>query len=169
VPIALGLARTLCELHGRGVMHVDIAPANVVMSSGRAPCLVDFALASRLGEPQSPSAPAGEIAGMLPYLAPEQTGLVERPVDQRADLYALGATLYELATGEPPFGSGDPLLLTHDHLARAPVPPVQRNPGVPTLLSEIILHLLEKEPDERYQTAQGLISDLERVRQQAQI
>ncbi|HUL26655.1 MAG TPA: AAA family ATPase, partial [Streptosporangiaceae bacterium] len=106
--------------------------------------------------------PHSEIAGTLAYLAPEQTGRTGRPVDQRADLYALGATLYELATGGPPFGSGDPLRLTHDLLARVPVPPAQVNPAVPGLLSAIIMHLLEKEPDNRYQTAQGVLYDLER-------
>ena len=96
-----------------------------------------------------------------------QTGRTGRPVDQRADLYALGATLYELATGEPPFGAGDPLRLIHDHLARVPVPPAEVNQAVPALLSEIIMHLLEKEPDNRYQTADGLIYDLERLRRRA--
>ena len=72
-----------------------------------------------------------QIVGTLAYLAPEQTGRTSRPVDQRADLYALGATLYELATGEPPFGSGDPLRLVHDHLARVPVPPAEVNPAIP--------------------------------------
>ena len=85
-------------------------------------------------------------------------------MDQRADLYALGAVLYELATGEPPFGTGDPLRLIHDHLARVPVPPAEANPAVPAPLSEVIMHLLEKEPDNRYQTADGLIYDLERLR-----
>ena len=105
--------------------------------------------------------------GTLAYLAPEQTGRTGRSVDQRADLYALGATLYELATGAPPFGSGDPLRLIHDHLARVPVPPAQVNPAVPEPLSAIIMHLLEKEPDNRYQTAEGVVHDLERLRDAA--
>ncbi|MDT7586422.1 MAG: hypothetical protein QOE32_3972, partial [Pseudonocardiales bacterium] len=104
-----------------------------------------------------------QIVGTLAYLAPEQTGRTGRSVDQRADLYALGATLYELATGAPPFGSGDPLRLVHAHLARVPVPPAEVNPAVPESLSAIILHLLEKEPDHRYQSADGLVYDLERV------
>ena len=90
------------------------------------------------------------------------SGGANRPT--RADLYALGATLYELATGEPPFGSGDALRLIHDHLARVPEPPAARGRGVPVPLSEIIMHLLEKEPDNRYQTADGLLHDLERLR-----
>ncbi|HSK97768.1 MAG TPA: AAA family ATPase, partial [Euzebyales bacterium] len=102
--------------------------------------------------------------GAVPYLAPEQTGRTGRPVDQRADLYALGATLYELATGEPPFGSGDPLRLTHDHLARVPVAPADANPALPGPVSEIVMHLLEKEPDSRYQSAEGVLYDLERLR-----
>ncbi|MBV8179018.1 MAG: AAA family ATPase, partial [Mycobacterium sp.] len=85
-------------------------------------------------------------------------------MDQRADLYALGATLHELATGAPPFGSGDPLRLTHDHLARRPVAPVDVNPAVPEPVSKIILHLLEKEPDDRYQSADGLVYDLRQWR-----
>ncbi|WIX76776.1 AAA family ATPase [Amycolatopsis carbonis] len=113
---------------------------------------------------RSPGRRPGEIVGTLAYLAPEQTGRTGRAVDQRSDLYAVGATLYELATGAPPFGSGDPLRLVHDHLARVPAPPVEVNPALPAPLSAIILHLLEKEPDNRYQTAEGVIHDLERLR-----
>ncbi len=162
--LGLGLARAMAGMHRAGVMHRDISPANVVISGGGAPCLVDFALATSLAEIRPGFTPHSEIVGTLAYLAPEQTGRTGRPVDQRADLYALGATLYELATSGPPFGTGDPLRLTHDHLARVPVPPAQVNPAVPGPLSAIILHLLEKEPDNRYQTADGVLYDLERLR-----
>ena len=162
--LGLGLARAVAGMHRAGVMHRDITPANIVISRDGAPCLVDFALATSLAEIRPGFTPHSEIAGTLAYLAPEQTGRTGRPVDQRADLYALGATLYELATGGPPFGTGDPLRLTHDHLARVPMPPAQVNPAVPGPLSAIILHLLEKEPDNRYQTAEGVLYDLEWLR-----
>ena len=144
-------------MHRRGVMHRDITPANIVLSGDGVPCLVDFALAMSLAEIRPEFTHHAEIVGTLAYLAPEQTGRTGRPVDQRADLYALGAMLYELATGEPPFGTGDPLRLIHDHLARVPVPPAAGEPAIPAALSEIIMHLLEKEPDHRYQTADGVV------------
>ena len=162
--VAVGLAAAVAGMHARGVIHRDITPANVVFSSDGVPCLVDFALATPLAEIRPEFTHLARIAGTLAYLAPEQTGRTGRPVDHRADLYALGATLYELATGQPPFGTGDPLRLTHDHLARIPVPPARRNPAIPAALSQVIMHLLEKEPDHRYQTADGVVHDLERVR-----
>ncbi|GAA5114802.1 AAA family ATPase [Pseudonocardia adelaidensis] len=164
IRLGLGLARAVAAMHRRGVMHRDITPANIVLSLDGTPCLVDFALATSIAELRPEFTPRSQIVGTLAYLAPEQTGRTGRPVDQRADLYALGATLYELATGAPPFGSDDPLRLTHDHLARVPVPPADVEPAVPAPLSEIIMHLLEKEPDNRYQTAEGLVYDLERLR-----
>src|SRR5690348_9903946 len=145
-------------------MHRDITPANIVLSPDGAPCLVDFALATSFAEIRPEFTHHSEITGTLAYLAPESTGRTGRPVDQRADLYALGAVLYELATGEPPFGTGDPLGLVHDHLARVPVRPAQVNPAIPGPLSAIIMHLLEKEPDHRYQAADGVSYDLERLR-----
>jgi signal transduction histidine kinase len=164
IPLALGLARAVAGMHRQGVMHQDICPPNILVSRDGTPCLVDFALATSFAEIRPEFTHHSEIVGTLAYLAPEQTGRTGRAVDQRADLYALGATLYELATGDPPFGCGDPLRLTHDHLARVPVPPAKVNPAVPEPLSAIVLHLLEKEPDNRYQTANGVVYDLERVR-----
>jgi signal transduction histidine kinase len=163
VGMAVELARAVAGMHGREVIHRDITPANVVRAPDGRLCLVDFALATSLAEIRPEFTHHAEIVGTLAYLAPEQTGRTARAVDQRADLYALGATLYELATGKPPFGVGDPLRLTHDHLARVPVPPARLNPALPVQLSDIVMHLLEKEPDNRYQTADGLLHDLQRV------
>ena len=163
IALALKLARAVAGMHGRGVIHRDISPANIVVADNATPCLVDFGLATSAAQIRPEFTHPTEIVGTIAYLAPEQTGRTGRSVDQRADLYALGATLYELATGGPPFGTGDLLQLTHDHLARVPVPPAQMNPSIPKALSAIVMHLLEKEPDNRYQSAEGLIYDLERL------
>ncbi|TCJ38090.1 diguanylate cyclase domain-containing protein [Parafrankia sp. BMG5.11] len=161
VELAGSLARAVAGLHRRGVVHRDINPANIVVSGDRkAPFLIDFLLATTFTAVQPGFVHHNEVVGTLPYLAPEQTGRTGRSVDQRTDLYGLGATLYELATGAPPFGAGDPLRMLHDHLARVPVPPSEVNPAVPEALSAIIMHLLEKEPDDRYQSAEGLVHDL---------
>jgi len=164
IRLAVPLARAVAAMHSREVIHRDITPANIVLSADGAPSLVDFALATSLPEIRPEFTQHSEIVGTLAYLAPEQTGRTGRPVDQRADLYVLGATLYELATGEPPFGAGPASRLLHDHLARLPVPPAAAGPDVPEPLSAIIMHLLEKEPDNRYQSADGLVHDLERLR-----
>ncbi len=161
---ALRLALAMAESHRREVIHRDLAPANVVVAADGTPTIVDFALATSIAEIRPEFTHHSEIPGTLAYLAPEQTGRTGRAVDQRADLYALGATLYELATGAPPFGAGDPLRLIHDHLARLPAPPADVNQDIPEPLSTIILHLLEKEPDNRYQSADGVVHDLERLR-----
>ena len=161
--VAAGLAAAVAGMHAAGVLHRDIAPSNIVVSAEGVPCLVDFALALAAAEIRPEFTPFAGIAGTLAYLAPESTGRTGRAVDARADLYALGAVLYELATGAPPFGAGDPLRLVHDHLARVPPPPDQVNPDIPAALSAVIVHLLEKEPDHRYQTAGGVVYDLERL------
>jgi serine/threonine protein kinase len=105
--LAVDLARAVAAMHGAGVMHRDITPTNIVLAGDGAPCLVDFALAMVVAEIRPEFTHHAEIVGTLAYLAPEQTGRTARSVDQRADLYAFGATLYELAVGAPPFGSGD--------------------------------------------------------------
>jgi signal transduction histidine kinase len=164
ISVAAALAKAVAGMHERGVLHRDICPANIVIDSDGVPCLVSFGSAMALAEVRPEFTHHTHIVGTLAYLAPEQTGRTGRPVDQRADLYALGANLYELATGEPPFGFKDPLRLTHDHLARVPARPDEINPGVPPQLSAIILHSLEKEPDDRYQSAEGMLYDLEQLR-----
>ena len=164
--VALAVAGIVAGVHRRGVMHKDINPANILIcGTARMPALIDFDVANTFAEERPSFTHQSELSGTLAYLAPEQTGRTGRPVDQRADLYALGATLYELATGRPPFVSPDPLTLVHEHLARIPVPPAELNPTVPRGLSDIILRLLEKEPDQRYQSADGPVYDLSRLRE----
>jgi diguanylate cyclase (GGDEF)-like protein len=164
VELALAVARTLAGVHRRGVVHKDINPNNIIVAgSSWYPTIIDFDIASTFAEDRPGFTHASQIAGTLAYLAPEQTGRTGRGVDLRADLYSLGATLYALATGRPPFAEDDALELIHAHLAHAPQPPEELNPDVPAMLSAIILRLLEKEPDRRYQSAEGLASDLARL------
>ncbi|MEX5636798.1 diguanylate cyclase [Parafrankia sp. FMc2] len=170
IDLALSLAHAVAGMHRRGVVHRDLCPENIVVSEDSGtPYLIDFALATSFSVVRPEFAPRGAAVGTVPYLAPEQTGRTGRPVDQRADLYALGAVLYELATGAPPFGTEDPIRIIHDHLTRVPDEPGTVNPAVPAALSAIIMHLLEKEPDDRYQTADGLAYDLALVRRGATV
>ena len=161
--LGLKLARILAAVHRRGVAHRNITPANLLVREGLDPMLIDFSLATTFAEERPGFVHHRDISGNLPYLAPEQTGRTGRPVEQRADLYALGATLYQLATGRLPFEEKDPLQLIHDILARLPLSPDRHNPALPALFSELIMRLLEKEPDRRYQTAQGVAHDLSRL------
>lgn len=161
VRTAFELTKVLAAVHGAGVIHRDVTPANIIWSEERSSLfLIDFDLATAAVEESPAFAHQNTIAGTLAYLAPEQTGRTGWPIDQRSDLYGLGAVLYELATGQPPFGFGDSLRLVHDHLALVPEAPIQRDPTLPPALSAIIMRLLEKEPDLRYQSAEGLAHDL---------
>jgi PAS domain S-box-containing protein len=162
--MARRLASILVAVHAAAVVHKDINPANILVTRGAGePMLIDFDLATTFAEDRPAFAHESQVAGTLAYLAPEQSGRTGQPVDERADLYALGATLYELATGAPPFGNGDALTLIHDHLARVPAAPATVNSAVPRSISDVIMRLLEKEPDRRYQTAAGLTADLSRI------
>ncbi|WP_045739919.1 diguanylate cyclase [Actinoplanes rectilineatus] len=155
------LAEVLAGVHRLGVVHRDVSPANILVGPDRRPTLIDFELAVLPSQEREALDTDEGLAGTLPYLAPEQTGRTGRPVDHRADLYSLGAILYELATGAPPFGRDrDTLSLIHDHLARMPDAPADVTPGLPVGLSEIVMRLLHKEPDRRYQSAEGLAYDL---------
>ena len=136
----------VAAMHGRGVIHRDISPANVVVSSGAPRAWSTSRWRPLCAELRLEFVAQSRIVGTLAYLAPEQTGRTGRPVDQRADLYALGATLYELATGGPPFGVGDPLRLVHDQLARVPTPPAALNPSLPAAFSQIICACWRRSP-----------------------
>ncbi|MEP6873881.1 MAG: response regulator [Burkholderiales bacterium] len=159
--IAIALAAALVQLHGRDIVHKDIRPANVLVDpTSGAVHLMGFGIASRQpSERHAPAAPE-DIAGTLAYMAPEQTGRMNRSIDSRSDLYSLGVTLYELLTGVLPFDAADPIELFHGHLARQATPPAARAHGVPPMLSALVMKLLAKAAEDRYQTAAGLEVDL---------
>ena len=162
--LGLHLANTFAAMHRRSVLHHNVNPEHILLCGPRrSPLLLDFHLASTFAREQPGFTHHREIRGNLTYLAPEHTGRTGRSVDLRADLYALGATLYQAATGHPPFEALDPLQLLHDNLARPPIPPVQLRGDLPDALSRIIQRLLEKEPESRYQSAEGLAHDLAQV------
>jgi PAS domain S-box-containing protein len=161
--LALGLVAAIARLHQRGLVHKDIKPAHLLVDrASGAVHLTGFGIASRLPRQRQAPDPPAVIAGTLAYMAPEQTGRMNRSVDARSDLYAVGVTLYQMLTGALPFTASDPMEWVHCHIARRPEPPTERRPDVPASLSAIIMKLLAKTAEERYQTATGLERDLRR-------
>jgi PAS domain S-box-containing protein len=160
---AVGTAAALSGLHAKELLHKDVKPANVLINTetGHAR-LMGFGIASRLPRERQAPEPPEFIAGTLAYMAPEQTGRMNRSIDSRSDLYALGVTLYEMVTGTLPFKTSDPMELVHSHIARQPVPPGERLNGIPGPVSAIVMKLLAKTAEERYQTAAGAAGDLRR-------
>ncbi|MDB5827570.1 MAG: histidine kinase [Variovorax sp.] len=157
------MTSALRAFHGGGLIHKALRPESfpVDVPAGRA-WLVGFGFASAM--PREQSAPdTGDLSiGALRYMAPEQTGRTNRSVDSRSDLYALGATLYQMLVGVAPFSTLDPAELMHCHLAQLPIAPARRLPAVPAALSALVMKLLAKPPEDRYQTAAGVHSDLQR-------
>src|SRR5216683_695328 len=159
--IAIPLAGALRHVHERGLIHKDIKPANILVESASSGVwLMGFGIASRVPRERQAPEPPETITGTLAYMAPEQTGRMNRSVDSRSDLYALGVTFYELLTGALPFTATDPIELIHCHIAREPVPPGELASAVPAPLSMIVMKLLAKTAEERYQTAAGVEADL---------
>src|SRR6202166_1556344 len=160
--IAIPLARALGHVHERGLIHKDIKPANILVDSASGGVwLTGFGIASQVPRERQAPVPPEIIVGTLAYMAPEQTGRMNRSTDDRSDLYSVGVTLYEIFTGALPFAANDPLGWVHCHIARQPTPPGNRAAG-PEPLCAILMKLLAKNPEERYQTASGLEADLRR-------
>lgn len=161
--LAVRLAGIVADIHERGVIHKELKPGNILFAPGSGELKVwNFSIAARSTRAQPPPRPTRLIEGSLPYMSPEQTGWMNRSVDSRSDLYALGVTFYELLTGRLPFDARDPLEWVHCHVARTPPAPSALVPVLPGVLSDLVLKLLAKLAEERYQTARGLQHDLER-------
>jgi predicted ATPase/signal transduction histidine kinase len=159
---AVGIAGALGKLHRHGLIHKDIKPANILVNSASdAVWLTGLGIASRLPRERQSAEPPEMIAGTLAYMAPEQTGRMNRSIDSRSDLYSLGVTFYQMLTGVLPFSASDPTEWVHCHIARQPVPPDQYAKEIPAPLSAIVMKLLAKTAEERYQTAAGVARDLE--------
>ncbi|MFC0401373.1 trifunctional serine/threonine-protein kinase/ATP-binding protein/sensor histidine kinase [Paraburkholderia rhizosphaerae] len=163
LPLAIGMATALTGMHQRGLIHKDIKPANIFVNCANGEVrLTGFGIASRLARERQTPEPPETIAGSLAYMAPEQTGRMNRSIDSRSDLYSLGVTLYQLLTGELPFTATEPMEWVHCHIARKPSAPSGRFATVPVQVSNIVMKLLEKTAEERYQTAAGVQRDLRR-------
>jgi len=162
--VAIQLVDSLARVHSARVLHRDVTPHNVLVDPASRKCwLIGFGLARPLGSTmhlRETGPEAQSLAGTLRYVSPEQTGRMDRGVDLRSDLYGLGATFYFALTGRPPFDTTDPLGLIHAHMAKVPPPPIELRPALPATLSRIVVKLLQKLPESRYQTAAALHRDL---------
>ncbi|WP_024519657.1 AAA family ATPase [Bradyrhizobium sp. Tv2a-2] len=159
--LAIPVSAAVGKLHQRGLVHKDIKPGNILLNEATGEVrLTGFGIASRFARERQSPHPPETIAGTLAYMAPEQTGRMNRSIDSRSDLYALGVTFYQMLTGALPFTATDPMEWVHCHLARLPVAPAERREEIPSAISAIVMKLLAKRAEDRYQTAAGLESDL---------
>ncbi|WP_437567104.1 trifunctional serine/threonine-protein kinase/ATP-binding protein/sensor histidine kinase [Sorangium sp. So ce542] len=162
LPLAIAITRALGDVHGSRIIHKDINPSNIVFNRETGSVkIIDFGISTRLSREELSIKSPAVIEGTLAYISPEQTGRMNRSLDHRTDLYALGATFYELLTGAPPFDAKDAMELVHCHIARDPAPPRARCPSVPEALSDIVMKLMAKTAEDRYQSTAGLLHDLE--------
>ena len=163
--LAIELAGTVGALHRQGIVHKDISPVHIIWNPDtRQVRLIGFSLVDEVSPLSLDRLPQEMLEGTIAYLSPEQTGRLNRSVDYRTDFYSLGATFYHLLTGRPPFEAADALGLVHCHLAKTAVAPHRLNPALPEAVSGIVMKLLEKMPEKRYQSALGLKMDLEQCR-----
>ncbi len=167
--LAIHVTEILGQIHQQHVIHKDINPSNIVYNPATGQVkLIDFGIATVLSCETPVFRSPHVLEGTLAYISPEQTGRMNRLLDYRTDFYSLGVTLYELLTGQMPFVSSDILELVHSHIARQPRPPHELKPAIPVALSAIILKLMAKNAEDRYQSAYGLKADLEECLQQWQ-
>lgn len=159
---AATLSEIVGEIHKKGIIHKDINPGNIVINpKTKETRIIDFGLASRLKREEQRDINPGSLEGTLVYMSPEQTGRMNRSIDYRTDFYSLGVTFYEMLTGDVPFRSDDPMELVHCHIAKRPISPHEMKREVPGVVSDIVMKLISKNAEDRYQSAYGLKKDLD--------
>ncbi|MEH2396696.1 AAA family ATPase [Nostoc sp.] len=167
--IAIEITSRLAQIHSHHIVHKDIKPQNILVNlETNQVKIADFGIAAFIPYEQQRVSSSSCIEGSLPYLSPEQTGRMNRGIDYRSDLYSLGVTFYEMLTSQLPFQGKDPLEWVHCHIAKSPPSPKTLNSDIPQMLCEIIIKLLSKVAEQRYQSALGLQFDLERCLEQLQ-
>lgn len=167
--IAVRIAKALGEIHAAQIIHKNINPGNILIAPKTLnPKIIDFGIATRLSREYPTIKHPDVLEGTLAYISPEQTGRLNRSLDYRSDYYSLGATLYELFSGQLPFQIGNTLELLHCHIARPPDPPHRVNPAIPEVVSTIIMKLMEKSAELRYQSPWGIQADFNRCIEQLQ-
>ncbi|WP_432809661.1 trifunctional serine/threonine-protein kinase/ATP-binding protein/sensor histidine kinase [Pantanalinema sp. GBBB05] len=160
--IALQLVEALGELHQKDIIHKDIKPQNIIINAETGQVkITDFSIASQLSKENQTVSNPNLLEGTLAYMSPEQTGRMNRSIDYRTDFYSLGVTFYEMLTGQLPFTAVDPMELVHCHIAKIPTSPCAIKAEIPEVISAIVLKLLAKTSEERYQSAYGIKADLE--------
>ncbi len=161
--IAIQIVKSLQYLHLQNIIHKDIKPSNIIINSQTKQVkLTDFGIATKLNKENPQFNNPNSVEGTLAYMSPEQTGRMNRTLDYRTDFYSLGITLYEMLTGKLPFPSNDPLEIVYSHIAVQAISPHQINSEIPAAISDIVMKLLAKNAEDRYQTAEGIKADLEK-------
>jgi predicted ATPase/serine phosphatase RsbU (regulator of sigma subunit)/tRNA A-37 threonylcarbamoyl transferase component Bud32 len=164
---AIRVTEILGQIHQKNIIHKDINPSNLILNPNTGVLkIIDFGIGTQLSKQHLRVKTPEVLDGTLAYMSPEQTGRMNRALDYRTDFYSLGATFYELFTGIVPFESTDAMELVHCHIAKQPTPPDKINPDLPNAISNIILKLLEKTAEARYQSAWGIKADLEECKLQ---
>lgn len=160
--MSMKITETLAFIHKNHIVHKDINPNNIIINLDTEEIrIIDFGNSTQLSKESMQAINVNRLEGTLKYISPEQTGRMNRTLDYRTDFYSLGVTFYEMLTGKLPFESKDNMELVHCHIARRPVNIKTIKPDIPDVISEIVMKLLEKDPERRYQSASGLYFDLE--------